>query len=52
MDALIRGDAPAVKNYRQKLEGVVLKNEEEGVVTIPELYVVPEDKVLYNMHTV
>ena len=45
LDALIRGDAPAIKIYRKKLESVVLRDEVEGVVTVPELYLVPEDKV-------
>lgn len=45
LDALIRGDTPVVKNYREKLESVVLRDEEEDVVTVPELYFVPEDKV-------
>lgn len=45
LDALIRGDSTGVKSYRQKLEAVVLKDEKEGLVTVPELYLVPEDKV-------
>lgn len=45
LDALIRGDTPAIKSYRQKLEGVVLRAEADGIVTVPELYLVPEDKV-------
>lgn len=45
LDALIRGDSAGVKSYRQKLEAVVLKDEKEGLVTVPELYLVPEDKV-------
>lgn len=45
LDALIRGDTSAIKNYREKLERVVLRDEEEDIVTVPELYLVPEDKV-------
>ena len=45
LDALIRGDTAGIKIYRKKLEGVVLRDEEEGLVTVPELYLVPEDKV-------
>lgn len=46
LDALIRGDYSAIKNYRDKLESVVLRDEEEeDIVTVPELYLVPEDKV-------
>lgn len=45
LDALIRGDTSAIKNYREKLERVVLQDEEEDIVTVPELYLVPEDKV-------
>ena len=45
LDALIRGDTPAIRSYREKLEAVVLRDEAEGLVTVPELYLVPEDKV-------
>ena len=45
LDALIRGDTAGIKIYRKKLEGVVLRDETEGIVTVPELYLVPEDKV-------
>lgn len=45
LDAIIRGDTPAIKSYREKLEGVVLRDDEEEIVTVPELYFVPEDKV-------
>ena len=45
LDALIRGDCSAVTEYRKKLEDVVLRDGEDGIVTVPELYLVPEDKV-------
>ena len=45
LDALIRGDTPAIKSYREKLESVVIRDGSEGLVTVPELYQVPEDKV-------
>ena len=45
LDALIRGDTPAIKSYREKLERVVIRDEGEGLVAVPELYLVPEDKV-------
>jgi phosphorylase kinase alpha/beta subunit len=48
LDALIRGDTPAIKSYRKRLESVVLRDEAEGIVTVPELYLVPEDKVSWE----
>jgi phosphorylase kinase alpha/beta subunit len=48
LDALIRGDTPAIKSYREKLESVVIRDESEGLVTVPELYQVPEDKVSWE----
>ena len=45
LDALIRGDCSAVTEYRKQLEDVVLRDGEDGIVTVPELYLVPEDKV-------
>lgn len=48
LDAVIRGDHPAIKEYREKLERVVVRDEREGLVTVPELYLVPEDKVSWE----
>jgi len=43
LDALFRGDAPAVKEYRDRLESITV--EVDGIPMIPELYVVPKESV-------
>ena len=43
LDALFRGDAPAVREYRTRLAGVLVNRD--GVDLLPELYIVPADRV-------
>ncbi|MBV9849940.1 MAG: glycoside hydrolase family 15 protein [Armatimonadetes bacterium] len=43
LDALFRGDAPAARDYRARLEGVLV--ERDGLPLLPELYSVPADRI-------
>jgi len=43
LDGLFRGDDAAVQEYRSKLAGVLVNRD--GVDLLPELYIVPKDKV-------
>ena len=45
LDALIEGNKNKAQEYRTKLDKLILKSEETGLQTVPELYYVPEDKV-------
>ncbi len=46
LGALIEGDSHKAEEYRTKLDGLILKSEETGLQTVPELYYVPADKVV------
>ena len=43
LDALFRGDAPAVRDYRERLAGVLV--DHDGLRLLPELYVVPAENI-------
>lgn len=43
LDAVFRGDREEVKNYRQKLESLLV--EKDGMLLLPELYYVPHENV-------
>jgi len=43
LDALFRGDEPAIDDYRHRLQSVLV--EREGALLLPELYYVPADLV-------
>jgi len=43
LDALFRGDAASVKEYRERLESITV--DVDGIPMIPELYVVPRELV-------
>ena len=43
LDALFREDAEAVREYRERLAGVLV--ERDGVALLPELYIVPADRI-------
>ena len=45
LGALIEGDKLKAQEYRAKLDKLILKSEETGLETVPELYYVPADKV-------
>lgn len=45
LGALIEGDSSKAQEYRTKLDKLILKSEDTGLETVPELYYVPEDKV-------
>lgn len=45
LEALIKGNSQKVDEYRSKLDTLILKSEETGLQTVPELYYVPADKV-------
>ncbi|XP_060126120.1 phosphorylase b kinase regulatory subunit alpha, skeletal muscle isoform-like isoform X1 [Zootoca vivipara] len=54
IDGIFRGDDEQVREYREALEGVLVKGK-DGIRLIPELYSVPSDKVdeeCRNPHTV
>ncbi len=38
-----------MKEYRAKLDKLILKSEEDGLLRVPELYYVPADKVRHNL---
>ena len=44
LDALIRGDYKGMKDYRERVENILLHTE-EGLEIVPELYLVPESVV-------
>lgn len=52
LGALIEGDKLKAQEYRAKLDKLVLKSEETGLETVPELYYVPADKVWMGPCTV
>lgn len=43
LDALFRGDAPAVQDYRERLRGLLVP--QDGLELLPELYVVPSESI-------
>ena len=43
LDALFRGDAEAIREYRERLANVLV--ERDGIALLPELYTVPADKI-------
>lgn len=45
LDALIEGNSTKAQEYRTKLDKLILKSEDTGLETVPELYYVPADKV-------
>lgn len=45
LGAQIEGDRQKAGEYREMLDKLILKSEETGLETVPELYYVPADKV-------